>query len=105
MITAERPRRLALLGVWLALMYSVNTNETGFAVILFVPLLWWLRNGSWDWRKVNLTAIWYLVPAFKVAYFVLLLLTNRAFYQSGLLEAVKLRHSWQPSRLLKHFWR
>ena len=83
----RRPRRLALLGVWLALTYSVYTNETGFAVILFVPLLWWLRNGSWDWRKVNLTASWYLVPAFKVAYFVLLLLTNREFYQSGLLEA------------------
>ena len=84
---SRRPRRLTLAGVWLALMFSVNTNETGFAVILFVPLLWWLRGRATIWRNVNLTAIWYLAPIFKVAYFILLLLTGREFYQSGLLTA------------------
>lgn len=83
----RRPRRSRLLGVWLALMYSVNTNETGFAVILFVPLLWWLRERGATWRNLNLTAIWYLAPAFKIGYFILLLLTKRDFYQSGLLQS------------------
>ncbi len=83
----KRPRRLTLLGVWLALMYSVNTNETGFAVILIAPLLWWLRDRRWSARNLNLTAIWVLAPAFKVGFVVLLLAGGRDFYQSGLLQA------------------
>ncbi len=82
----QKPQRLTLLGVWLALMYSVNSNETGFAVILFVPLLWWLRPRAWSARNLTLTVSWYLAPAFKIGYFILLLLTNRDFYQSGLLQ-------------------
>ena len=79
-------RRLTLLGVWLGLLYSVNSNETGYAVILIVPLLLWLRDRQFNWRKLNLTAMWYVVPAFKLASVILLLSIGRDFYQSGLLN-------------------
>ena len=65
---SKRPKRSTLLGLWLSLMFSVYTNETGFAIILAVPLLWWLRQRRLNWRNLNLTAIWYLAPAFKLAY-------------------------------------
>ncbi len=81
----RNPRRLALLGVWLALIFNVSSNESGYALILVVPLLWWLRSRRWSWDNLNLTLIWYLAPAFKVFYLLLMLLTNRGFYQSRLL--------------------
>ncbi len=83
----KSPRRLTLLGMWLALLYSVNSNETGFALIAIAPALLWLRDRRIRWRNVNLSAIWYIVPAFKLAYVVLLLATGRDFYQRGLLSA------------------
>ncbi len=82
----KNPRRLTLLGVWLSQLYCVNSNEAGFVVILIIPLVLWLRDRRLTWRKVNLCAAWYLVPAFKVAYVILLLATGREFYQSGLLS-------------------
>ena len=81
------PRRLTLAGVWLALMFSINSYESGMALIFVLPLVWWLSNRQFCWRNLNLTATWYLVPALKVAYVVLLTATNREFYQSGLLNA------------------
>ncbi len=84
---SKRPKRLTLIGAWLGLMLSVFTNETGFAVILAVPLLWRLRQRRLNWKNLNLTVIWYLAPAFKLAYIILLLLANRDFYQRGLFES------------------
>lgn len=83
----KNPKRLTLLGMWLCLLYCVNSNETGFVVILVVPLLLWLRERRLAWRHLNLSAVWYLVPALKVAYVILLLATGRDFYQSGLLNS------------------
>ena len=77
----KRPDRLTLAAVWLALLYNVASNETGYAVILAAPLLWWLRCRRLTWRNVNLTAIWYIVPAFKLALLLLLQLTNRGYYR------------------------
>lgn len=82
----KNPKRLTLMGMWLSLLYCVNSNETGFVVILVVPPLLWLRERRLAWRHVNLSAVWYLVPALKVAYVILLLATGRDFYQSGLLN-------------------
>ena len=84
----KNPKRLTLLGMWLSLLYCVNSNETGFVVILVVPMLLWLRDRRLAWRMVNLSAAWLLVPVFKVAYIILLLATGRDFYQSGLLNSV-----------------
>ncbi|MCY4061992.1 MAG: hypothetical protein OXG53_06470 [Chloroflexi bacterium] len=82
----KNPKRLTLLGMWLSLLYCVNSNEAGFVVILVVPLVLWLRDRRLTWRNVNLSVAWYLVPACKVAYVILLLATGRDFYQSGLLN-------------------
>lgn len=79
------PRRLTLLGLWLALLYSVNSNETGFALIACAPALLWLRERRITWRTVNLSVIWYIAPVFKIAFVILLLANGRDFYQSGLL--------------------
>ena len=81
------PQRLTLCGLWLALTFSVNSYESGMVLVLLVPLLWWLADRDFNWRKLNLTAIWYLAPAFKLAYIALLSATGREFYQSGLLES------------------
>lgn len=82
----KNPKRLTLLGMWLSLLFCVNSNETGFVVILVVPLLLWLRDKRLAWRNVNQSVVWYLVPALKAAYVLLLLATGRDFYQSGLLN-------------------
>ena len=84
----RKPRRLTLLGLWLGLLFCVGSNETGYGIILIAPLLLWLREGRLKWRhKLNLSAIWYLAPAFKIAFVVLLLASGRDFYQSGLIGA------------------
>ena len=81
----RHPKRLTLLGVWLALMFNVGSYESGYVLILVVPLLWWRKNQAMRWRNLNLTAIWYLVPGLKLAHLLLLLATGRGFYQSQLL--------------------
>lgn len=84
----RKPRRLMLLGLWLGLLFCVGSNETGYGIILIAPLLLWLRQGRRNWRRhLNLSAIWYLAPAFKIAFVVLLLASGRDFYQSGLIGA------------------
>lgn len=84
----RKPRRLTLLGLWLGLLFCVGSNETGYGIILVAPLLLWLRDGRLNWRRMlNLSAIWYLAPAFKIAFVILLLASGREFYQSGLIGA------------------
>lgn len=88
----KNPRRLTLLGLWLGLLFSVNSNETGYAVILVVPPLVWLRDRQFGWRRLNLSVIWYIVPAIKLASVILLLANARDFYQSGMLSAASNSH-------------
>ncbi|MCY3833524.1 MAG: hypothetical protein OXG85_10940 [Chloroflexi bacterium] len=83
----KNPRRLTLLGIWLGLLFSVNSNETGYAMILVVPPLLWLRDRKFSRRRLNLSVIWYIVPAIKLASLILLLANARDFYQSGMLSA------------------
>lgn len=86
LVFCRRPTRLTLSGLWLALTFSVNSFESGLLLVTLVPLLWWLPDRKLSWRNLNLTAIWYLAPAFKLGQFVLLSTTGREFYQSGLLS-------------------
>ena len=79
---AANPSRLTLLGIWLALGLCVGAYESGFGLIVVAPLLWWYQNINTKRRNLNLTIIWYLAPAVKVAYLFLLLSTRRSFYQS-----------------------
>ena len=82
----RNPRRLTLACCWLALLYNVGNYETGYPLIFAAPLLWWLTRPNSFRRNVILTGMWYLIPLFKGAYMLLLFLTERDFYQSGLLR-------------------
>ena len=73
----RNPTRWHLTGVWLALALSVGMYEAQYALILVLPLLWWYRIRKPRWREFNLTIIWYLVPALKMAYMVLIAGTGR----------------------------
>ena len=83
----RQPSRLAMLGMWLALLINVATFESAYALILAVPLLWWLRERALTPRSINLTAIWYLAAAGKAAWLLLLSATNHDFYGSSLPDA------------------
>ena len=83
----RNPTRLHLAGVWLALALSVGAYEAQYALILVLPLLWWYRMRKARWREINLTIIWYLVPALKMIYMVLLAVTGRGFYRSNYVYA------------------
>ena len=72
--------RLRLLGIWLALLFNLGSYETGFVIILIAPMLWWRRDAGRLWQNVNLTVIWYLVPAAKVTQLLLLYVSGISFY-------------------------
>ncbi|MCY4018704.1 MAG: hypothetical protein OXG39_04795 [Chloroflexi bacterium] len=75
-----RPSRLAMLGMWLGLLFNIGTNESGYALILSLPLLFWYHKRLPQRRNVSLTFNWFLFPASK-AIFLLLLASHRiAFY-------------------------
>ncbi len=77
------PRRHSLLGVLLALLYNVASNETGFALLLVLPALWWLRGQHSRLLRLRATVLWALPAAFKVAYLLLLSATDRPMYNQG----------------------
>ena len=79
----KEPKRRCLIGIWLALLLCVGIVESGYVLILVLPLLWWYRQRQSTWRNLNLTVIWYLFPAFKLAYMSLLFFAGRAFYRSN----------------------
>lgn len=83
----KTPSRLKLAGVWLGLLFNVTSNESAYGIILVIPLIWWLQDRKINWRNFNLTAIWYLYPAFKVAWLLFLSATDRNFYQSGIVNS------------------
>ncbi len=83
----RNPTLTGLAGVLLALALSVGAYEAQYALILVIPLLWWVRIRRPRWREVNLTVIWYLAPALKLIYLVLLVLTGRGFYRSNYVYA------------------
>ena len=82
----KHPSRLRLLGIWLGLIFNVASSESAYAMILIIPLIWWLRCRSLTWRNFNLTAIWYTFPACKAAYLLLLVSHSWSFYRSNLLD-------------------
>ncbi len=74
------PSRLKLLGLWLALGFSVGSHEIGYVLIAVVPALWWWRFRRRDWRDLNISLIWYLVPVLKAIYFLMLVVRDRDYY-------------------------
>lgn len=76
----REPGRLRLLSVWLALILTLTVHENAFAIILVIPLLWLLRGPRKTWQNFNMTVIWYLVPAFKIVYLLILASGGLRFY-------------------------
>ena len=83
----SNPSRLRLLGIWLALLFSIGSYEIGFAIILVIPLFWW-RRPPFEWGKFNLTLAWYLFPAAKLVYHLLLMTDVGNFYRSYILGSL-----------------
>ena len=81
----EKPTRLRLAGIWLALLFHVTSYEAGYVIVLFIPVLWWWRSRKWTWGNINLTAVWYLFPFVKVVYLMLLTVGSSSFYGAHLL--------------------
>ena len=71
---------MRLLGIWLALILTLFVYENAFVIILVVPLLWLLRGPRKTWQNFNMTAIWYLVPALKIVYLLILASGGLRFY-------------------------
>ena len=82
----SQPGRLNLAGFWLALLFSLGKYEISFVIILVMPLLWlWYRPRK-TWRNVNMTVIWYLVPALKLLYVLNLSIFGLRFYRTEYVE-------------------
>ncbi|MDE2857804.1 MAG: hypothetical protein OXN94_08135 [Chloroflexota bacterium] len=76
----RKPGRLRLLRLWLALILTLAIHEIAFVIILVVPLLWLLRGPRKTWQNINMTVIWYLVPALKIVYLLVLSSGGLRFY-------------------------
>ena len=76
----EKPGRLRLLGILAALSFNVGSYENAYAIIAIVPILWFRRSPRWTCHNINLTVIWYLMPAAKVIYLFVLAGAGRSFY-------------------------
>lgn len=81
----EKPTRLRLAGIWLALVFHVTSYEAGYVIVLFIPVLWWWRSCKLTWSNINVTAVWYLFPFAKVVYLMLLAVGSSSFYGAHLL--------------------
>ena len=79
----KTPRRRFLAGALFAMLFHSATHEAGYALVLTLPLLWWLRGGYDRRARLQATVIWYLSPAFKVAWLLLLELTHRPMYSQA----------------------
>ncbi len=95
----RNPRRHSLLGVLLALLYNAASNETGYALILVLPALWWLRGQYSRRLKLRATVLWFVSPAFKVGWLLLLELTSRPGYRGGWLTESE-NYQLAPAELL-----
>lgn len=76
----QKPGRLRLLRLWLALILTLFVYENAFVIILVIPLLWLLRGPRKTWQNFNMTVIWYLVPALKTLYLLVLAIGGLRFY-------------------------
>ncbi len=77
----EKPSRLRLLGILLALFFNVGSYENAYMIIVIAPILWfWRSSPRWTGYNFNLTVIWYLMPAAKLTYLLILANAGWRFY-------------------------
>ena len=84
----ESGRRQSLAGAALALLFNVGSYEMGLAIVAAAPFFLWLRPGKRDWRRVNLSLLFWCAAAFKFCYMALLLTTDRPLYQQRVADAL-----------------
>ena len=82
----QKPRRLTLTGMLLALLLNVESYEAGLALIVALPCFLWLWRGDIKWRKFNLMLLFISASALKVGHTILNFTTDRAFYQDEILD-------------------
>ena len=82
-----RPIRLAMIGMWLGLLFNIGANESGYALILSLPLLFWYHQPLLHRRNIGLTFSWLLFPASKGIFILLLASQRTVFYGWDLLGA------------------
>ena len=68
LLCLERPSRLRLLGILLALFFNVGSYENAYVIIMIAPILWCWHRPRWTSYHFNVTVIWYLIPAAKLIY-------------------------------------
>ena len=76
--------RLRLIGIWLAMLLTLGSDDVGYVLIAVAPLIWWWRRRSKTWQNINLSVIWYLPAALKFFYVILLVVTSQSFRGSTL---------------------
>ncbi len=81
-----RPSRLAIIGMWLGLLFNIGSNESGYALILLLPLLFWYHKRLPHRDNIGLTISWFLFPACKGIYVLLLASHRTVFYGRDLLD-------------------
>lgn len=82
-----RPSRLTMIGMWLGLLFNIGANESGYALILSLPLLFWYHQPLLHRRNIGLTFSWLLFPASKGIFILLLASQRTVFYGWDLLGA------------------
>ena len=95
----QNPSRLHLLGIWLALVFNVVSQESAFVLILVMPLLWLWGKRTISWRDSNSTLIWYAAPAAKISYMFLLVGNGMQFYNSSVFDGASALGFGSASRL------
>ena len=76
----SQPNRLTLLGMWLGLLFNIGANESGYALILCLPVLFWACQPMRHKPNIDLTINGYVLPASKVIFLLLLASHRIAFY-------------------------
>ena len=84
----EHHSRLGYVGIWLALLFSVGSNESGYLIILIAPLFWLILEPRLNWKFMNMMALWLMMPALRLAFTFGLLATGRGFYLSSDLDSM-----------------
>lgn len=82
-----RPRLLTLLGMWLALIFSLGGYEANVPIILFAPGFLLVQGARFDRKFRSFVIRWYLFPLLWAAYYVamLLFIPQSVSYQTSLL--------------------
>ena len=86
LLSRENPNRLRIAGICLAIVFNVGSYESAYAIIGIAPIFWWRCSKLSRNRKTSMTLLWYLFPASKAAYLLLLSTADRSFYGGYMLK-------------------